>query len=149
MTIQVNTSNYGGRILKKTVEVFTNDTVRPVVRLKITGRVDALYTIRPNMIRLSGGVGEALKETVTIEPNPKYPFKIKRVVAGNGKDIRFNLEESPGPKGPNYRLTVENLKKEPGRYFDTLTLDTDSHLRPTLSISVQGRITEPPREENQ
>ncbi len=38
-------------------------------------------------------------------------------------------------------LTVENLKKEQGRYSDTIILKTDSKIRPEIKISVAGVIS--------
>jgi len=37
-------------------------------------------------------------------------------------------------------LTVENLKKEIGRYNDVIYLETDSNLRPVIPIYVVGNI---------
>ena len=120
--------------------MFSNDTVRPLLHLRISGRVENIYTLTPKSVRLSGIVGEPLRKTVMIEPNPKYLFRIKNAVARSGKDIRFRLEDSRDATGVKYQLTVENLKKEKGRYFDTITLSTDSKLRPSISINVRGRI---------
>jgi hypothetical protein len=47
-------------------------------------------------------------------------------------------EISKGKKG--YLLTVENIKQETGRYFDTIILKTDSEIQPEISISVYGNI---------
>jgi len=39
-----------------------------------------------------------------------------------------------------YVLTVENLKKEKGMYYDTINLKTDSKYLPEIRISVSARI---------
>ncbi len=41
-----------------------------------------------------------------------------------------------------YIITVENLKKEPGRYYDVITMKTDSPIKPELQLSVYGQILE-------
>jgi hypothetical protein len=41
-----------------------------------------------------------------------------------------------------YILTVENLKKDPGRYYDIILLKTDSLIKPELQLSVYGQILE-------
>jgi hypothetical protein len=43
-----------------------------------------------------------------------------------------------------YVLTVENLKNDKGRYFDTIKLTTDSKLRPEIKIHVYGYISDRP-----
>jgi len=44
-----------------------------------------------------------------------------------------------------YVLTVENLKNDTGRYFDTIKLATDSKLRPEIKIYVYGYISDRPK----
>jgi len=41
-----------------------------------------------------------------------------------------------------YVLTVENRKKEKGRYFDTINLKTDSKYLPEIRISVSAGISD-------
>jgi hypothetical protein len=89
---------------------------------------------------LQGFTGEHLKRKVTIIPVEKYPFKILKVRAKNGKDIRFQLQEEKSEKGRQYALTVENQRLQKGRYFDIITLETDSKIRPTLNVRVYGDL---------
>ncbi len=58
-------------------------------------------------------------------------------------NIRFTLEEAKPPRGAGYILTVENLKKEKGRYYDMISLKTDSKIKPLIKINVYGQIMEP------
>ena len=39
-------------------------------------------------------------------------------------------------------LTVENLKNEKGRYWDTIDVKTDSTIKPRITIHVFGNITD-------
>ena len=96
---------------------------------------------------MRGYAGEHPKRKVTIIPLDKYPFKILKVHAKNGKDIRFQLSEEENVKGIQYALTVENQRVEKGRYFDIITLETDSKIKPTLSVRVYGDIRPHPEEE--
>ena len=100
-------------------------------------------------MRLRGIAGEQLKRKVTIIPVEKYPFKILNVRAQNGKNIRFQLQEEKSQKGPQYVLIVENQRLEKGRYFDNITLETDSQIRPTLKIRVYGDIMPRPEEKKE
>ena len=96
--------------------------------------------MRPRQVRLRGVAGEEIKRKVTIIPAPKYPFKIVKVRARNGKDISFQLSEEKNENGPQYALTVENKRLQQGSYFDIITLETDSKIRPELQIRVYGEL---------
>ena len=108
--------------------------------------MEKFVRIQPQKIRLRGFSGEPLKRKVTIIPLEKYPFKILNVRAKNGKDIRYQLQEEKSEKGLQYALTVENQRLEKGRYFDIITMETDSKIRPTLSVRVYGDIKPRPEE---
>ena len=60
-----------------------------------------------------------------------------------GEFISFRLDEVTGPEKKGYLLTVENTRKEKGRYRDTIVLKTTSKIRPELEIGVSGNIYEP------
>ena len=96
---------------------------------------------------MRGYTGEHPKKKVTIIPLEKYPFKILKVHAKNGKDIRFQLNEEKNATGIQYALTIENQRLEKGRYFDIITLETDSKIKPTLSVRVYGDIKSRPEKE--
>jgi hypothetical protein len=119
----------------------TTDPKKPVTQLTIRGSVKNFATITPNNVRLYGKVGEPVKETVRIVPEDSFPFKILETKAQIGRDIRYQLtSEKQTPGGP-YLLTVENLKQETGRYYDTIFLVTDSRVKPKISIQVYGKIS--------
>ena len=119
----------------------TTDPQKPVTQLTIRGSVKNFATITPSNVRLYGKAGEPVKETVRIVPEDSYPFKILETKAQIGRDIRYQLtSEKQTPGGP-YLLTVENLKQETGRYFDTIFLVTDSRVKPKISIRVYGKIS--------
>ena len=102
--------------------------------------------MRPSQIRLQGVVGEEIKGKVTIIPAPKYPFRIVKVRARDGKDISFQLSQEKSENGPQYALTVENKRSQKGSYFDIITLETDSKIRPELQIRVYGELRQPAEE---
>jgi hypothetical protein len=77
---------------------------------------------------------------VTLVPEKKYPFKILKVRAKEGNNIKFELNEVALSDNGAYELKVENLKKGTGRYFDTIILETDSKLRPEISVRVYGNL---------
>ena len=126
--------------MKKTASVYTNDKKRPRTDLVITGKVEKFATILPKHVNLRGYAGDSLTAKVSIKPEAKYPFKIVKVHAKDGKNIKFQLDEVEGTANGAYELQVENLKQDTGRYVDMIFLDTDSKIRPQLSIRVYGNL---------
>jgi hypothetical protein len=126
----------------KNITVYTNDRKNRKITLKITGNVEKFVIINPNRVKLTGLSGQKIHASVSILPEKKYPFKITDVTARDGKHIKFTLSEIKGVNGTSYKLTVENLKKEKGRYHDTLYLKTDSKIKPKISINIFGNIYE-------
>jgi hypothetical protein len=102
--------------------------------------VEKFVTIRPSQVRLRGFTGDEIKRKVTIIATPKYPFKIVKVRARDGKDISYQLSEEKSETGKKYALMVENKRTQQGNYFDIITLETDSKIRPELHIRVYGQL---------
>ena len=140
--IKVNTNGYGGKPLHKTARVLTNDPQRQVTQLTISGSVKVFANISPQKVKLYGAVDSELKETVRIVPEENYPFKIIDTKAQVGKDIRYKVSEDNHSRNLSYLLTVENLKRTTGRFYDTIYLMTDSSIKPKISIRVYGKISE-------
>ena len=145
--MKVSTNHKGGKKLLKTATIYTNDKKNPRLKLSIIGEVEKFVTIRPNQVRLHGVTGQEIKRKVTIIPTPKYPFKIIKARVRDGKDISYQLSEEKSENGQKYALTVENKRMEKGSYFDIITLETDSKIRPTLSVRVYGDIKSHSEEE--
>lgn len=133
----MNTSGYGGHTLNKTIVVMTNDPQRPNLEFKIRGKVQQIVSIQPPNARLAGLLGQELKSEILITPAPEHSFKIIKAWTRSGENIRFELKEN---RISGYLLTVENLKKDEGRYYDVIFMQTDSSMRPQLKISVFGNI---------
>jgi hypothetical protein len=119
----------------------TTDPKKPVTQLTINGSVKSFASITPSNVRLYGKVGEPVKESVRIVPAESYPFKILDTKAQIGRDIRYELTTEKQAPGGAYLLTVENVKQETGRYYDTIFLMTDSRVKPKISIQVYGKIS--------
>jgi hypothetical protein len=130
--------------LKKSATVITNDPENLEFELIIEGDVDSFATITPPYLRLSGNAGEKITSKVIILPSEKYPFKILEVKALNGINIDFYLEKNQKGDKHGYTLTVENLLKQQGRYFDTVQLKTDSKVKSLLTVKIYGNIFEKP-----
>jgi len=120
--------------------VITNDPLKPSINLSIMGAVEKLVTIRPKRVRLSGPAGEPINASVDIIPEKKYAFEIVEAKAKNGEYIAVSIKEEQRPGGIGYVLTIQNLKKDRGRYMDTIVLKTTSTIRSTIRIRVFGQI---------
>ena len=108
--------------MRKTAGVYTNDKKRPRQDLVISGEVEKFVTIRPQHANMRGFVGDLIKGTVTIIPEKKYPFKILNLRAQDGKYIKYQLAEIKESDSMAYTLNIENLKKDAGRYYDSIIL---------------------------
>ena len=126
--------------MKKTASVYTNDKNRSRMDLAMSGQVEKFVTIRPKHINLRGYTGDSIKAVVTVIPEKKYPFKILKISAKDGKNIKFQVDEVASSANGAYELKVENLKPDSGRYYDTIFLETDSKIRPKLSVRVYGNL---------
>ncbi len=126
--------------MRKTAGVYTDDKKHPQQDLIISGQVEKFVTIRPQHANMRGTVGDSVKSTVTIIPEKKYPFKILNLRAKDGKYIKYQLEETKESNTFAYKLNIENLKTDAGRYYDSIILETDSKIRPQLSVRVYGYL---------
>jgi hypothetical protein len=111
-----------------------------VVRFTITGWVQRFVTVEPERIVLRGQPGEELKASVKIVPGEDFPFSILQAQAKHGRFISIALEDLKDSEQKGFLLTVVNLRKNPGRYFDVVSLKTDSAIRPELRVNVSGFI---------
>ena len=126
--------------MRKTAGVYTDDKKHPQQDLVISGQVEKFVTIRPQHANMRGFVGDPVKDSITIIPEKKYPFKILNLRAKDGKYIKYQLEEIKESDTTAYTLNIENLKTEAGRYYDAIILETDSKIRPQLNVKVYGYL---------
>jgi len=136
--------------MRKGARVESNDPDCPAVELTIGGEVLRFVTIQPARLVFQGDGDQPMRQAVTIVPESRFAFKLLKVETNAGERfIAHRLEEIRHNGQPAYRLTVENRRTEPGRYAETLTLHTDSPIRPKLFIHVYGNILAPPAENGQ
>lgn len=129
--------------MDKTVIVEGNDPKNPAVSLTIGGQVERLVTVTPARVSFTGKAGDPMTRHVIIEPDPRHSFEVRAVKARSGENIRFDIDPLPARNGaPRYRLTVENTRTKKGRYYDTITLETNSPHQSEIHVHVYGNITE-------
>ena len=137
----LSTSGYGGRKIKETIKIHTNDPVQPVMRVSMTGFVKKFVVLKPDVVRLRGKAGQTIKAKITITPTENNHFQISKIFAQNDKYIKYEIKKIKSKPGPYYELIVENTKKEPGRYFDVITIQPDISPPRPIKIIVSGKIT--------
>lgn len=136
VTLQVSTKGYGGKTIKKTATLYSNDPEEKSLKLKISGTVEVFADISPKSIKFVGTTGEKLREVVQIVPSEAHPFHIVGEPETSKDTYRCTLEEKDG----KYILTAENLATEATTYFGTVVMKTDLPEYPEISISVIGKI---------
>lgn len=140
IVIDLDTTGYSAQHVAKSMLVRTNDKNKPDFNLVILGYVKPFADINPAEAKLTGTVGQEIKQTVTIASTSENRFKILGIKAETGDNIRYHLVEMNQPGEKKYELTVYNKKKEKGTYIDTIQLRTDSNISPVVKIPVLGVI---------
>jgi hypothetical protein len=59
INVKFNTAGYGGKKIRESVRIQTNDPNRPWLGVVVTGMVEKFAEIRPERITLSGSAGQA------------------------------------------------------------------------------------------
>lgn len=140
----MDSTGYGGRELRKSAVVETNDPRNPAITLKISGKVARFATITPNSVQFTGPVGTEMTAVVRIVPEPQYPFAVLSIAPQKGESIRCSFQQVTESGLPVYLVHVENLKTDKGRYYDVVLVKTDSRIRPVIKISIYGNLYERP-----
>jgi len=137
----LNTLGYGGRPLAKHIKVFTNDESARNLVLKMAGKVEKIATVTPNVVHLIGAPEDTIQRVVTIVPEEKYDFSIKEESFKSAKkNIDIELKRVKGDKKA-WELVVTNKRKVVGRYYEVITLKTDSAFQPEMKIRVFGNVS--------
>ena len=138
-----NTRTTAGRY-HDIIRLLTTNKIQPEIVIPVWGNIrpPQIVTVQPRHVALNGPAGESIKGTVTIAARDNHSFSITEVKAYSGTFIQWDLKETEVSGKKTYTLTVENLKKEKGRYADTLLLKTDNPALPEIRISISGLITD-------
>lgn len=133
-------------VLKKRVEVASNDPLHPTVTLTVKA------TVRPEIELSDTGIffgsaprGTEVRRTVLITlPEGKSI----RILGAETRDARVSvrLEAVAGSGDRKWRLiAVQRADAAPGTHFGEIVVRTTSRLTPRLSISERGTIEAPGR----
>lgn len=121
----------------------TNDPINPETTLIVSGDIENVYSLSQKRIHLSGPANTNIRQTVLLSLEKKYPFVVTGVRAKKGENIQFQIEDVKEGDAGGYELTVENVKKQAGKYSDIIYLETDSDVQPEIKVSVIGVIEAP------
>jgi hypothetical protein len=142
ITLKVKTEGEAGKKINQQATVYTDDPNKATIELTLTGDVLAAADIDPKVARLIGQAGDHIQTLVTITPPAINKFDIVDMKVKDGANIRFKMEKKAGSDPLSYILNISNIKPDPGRYFDKITLITTSTISPEIDIRVFGIIRE-------
>ena len=107
--------------------------------LKMSGNVEKIATVDPQVVHFVGSPEDTLQTIVNIVPEEKYAFSIKNEPLPKMKNIEVGLK--PLNNGKKFwEIIVTNTRKTVGRYYEVITLKTDSPFQPELKIRVFGNL---------
>lgn len=140
VSVSFDTSGYGGNTMVREIKVQTSDRDMPELTLSLTGVVEKVYTLSPEIAKLTGKITEEVQTTVNVFPEEKYAFHILGARAQKGVNIEYAVEEinQGGRKG--FALKIKSKAKNKGLFFDKIFLDTDSDVVPEITIGVFAKI---------
>ena len=110
----------------------------PIVQLGVVGKVLEFARISRRYVRFNGKAGEKLSEQVDILP--VHSFRITKVTAEPGKNIRVKYATESQDNQTLYRVIVENTAKTPTSYLEKIVIRTDSNIRREFIVPVHGNI---------
>ena len=126
-------------MLSKQIQVHTNQTGNPLI-LKVSANVERIATVTPEVVHFVGDPGKNLETTVHILPSDRYDFSLKDQVVPAMKNVQAVLKLSNTGKKA-WDLVVTNTRTTAGRYYEVITLATDSTVQPELKIRVFGNLS--------
>ncbi len=122
----------------------TNDLKNPKLRFTVKGNVEKIADISSRIVKFVGEPEQDFKAIVKIIPKKKYNFKITDIKT-DSNNIKLSLNYNDNKE---YELSIENIKKTEGEYFDAITLETDSKYMPEIPIRVYGNIFKKVKSDN-
>ncbi|MCF8026538.1 MAG: hypothetical protein K9J79_10090 [Desulfobacteraceae bacterium] len=129
-----------GRKISHSVSAETNDPKHEWLQLRVSGRMKPYITVEPRRVSLRGRTGEEISQTVRIIREAGEPFSISKVSAVRGVDVKYELEEIKDSGKKGYALHIKNTRQRPGRYHDSIHVETDSERIGRITIAVSGII---------
>jgi hypothetical protein len=121
--------------MKKVIMVRTDDPEKKKFNLVVTGPVEKVVDINPASVYMDGSPGDTLESVVTITPSEKYKFSILKMEQKINTRIKAQLIE-PKQGKQSWQIKTKCTSDKVGDFYDVLTLKTDSHYKPTLTIRV-------------
>jgi hypothetical protein len=128
----------GGHVEHK-IRVETDDPVNKEIDLAVTGHVDPILIIKPEVVILKGKEGDTLETELLITHDSRHPLRVISAEAKKG-NITVHLTEFKDSGQSKYRIKVSSLKKEKGKFSDFISLKTDSDVYPSKQIRVKIEI---------
>lgn len=123
----------------KTIQIYSNDTINPVVSVEMSAHVLEAVKINPDRIFFSGLTGRDLEKKIRIftPDNKVFDLAVEKNMLPWGVDCR--LEGS----GNSYFAVFKNRAPSPGTFRGRIILKTSLYQRPYITIPVFSRVYDP------
>jgi len=102
------------------------------------GNVVEFMRLSRRYVRFNGKAGENHSEQMEILP--VHSFRIVKVTAEPGRNIRVKYTTESKDNQTFYRVSVENKAKTATSYLEKIVIRTDSDIRREFIIPVHGNI---------
>ncbi len=106
----------------------------------VTGPVEKFLTILPKTININGKEGSEGSGVATLIPEEKFPFKIISSKLNKGKNLDLDVSESKQDGKTVYSVKVTSDKEASGNFYDKVLIDTDSKIKPLITVWVSVRL---------
>lgn len=123
--------------MTKRVLIKTNAPDKKKFNVVVTGKIEAVATVRPPAVYLNGKPGDVLESVITIMPSEKYKFSILDVNHRKGSGLDTTLVKPENATDP-WKIMVKASLDKAGNVFDNLMIKTDSPHRPMIKIRVSA-----------
>ncbi len=127
--------------MKKNIQVKTDDPENKQFNLVVKGPVEKVVDITPASVYLKGNPGKVLEAVVTITPSEKYQFSILGIEPRGNAGIKSMLI-APTEKKKFWQVKIKSTSDKVQRFFDVITLKTDSPYKPKITIMVTVKFFE-------
>ncbi len=139
ITFTMDTKGYGGQNFSRKILVSSNDPDKGVFYLYIEGDVEKFAEMDPRALRIKTAPGSGETFDIAITPRPQYPFKINGSSVDDILADKLSVVDIRQVEG-KYIVTAKSTAQAPVKYMGKIHLQTDSPIRPDLTINVRGTV---------
>lgn len=123
--------------------MYTNDPVKRIRHITVTGRVHTPILLSTPYLYFVGLSNSRIQKTVKIQAKEKNPLRIEVMSFTLGDKLNYRIEEvSPGRE---FHIHFQNIPGVSGTYLGSMKLKTNYSKKPTLTLHIRGRVRQAPK----